>query len=190
MLRFNLAILLAEKNLKITKVSHDTGISRTTLTSIYYNYAKGIQINTLNELCMYLKTTPDNLISYIPVDIELPSTNTYDTDNFIDIKITTRNNKYDCVLDYSIQITKEYDYHEEDEYISEVTAFIGLPDYDDDNEKIFSKKTVLQETFHSLPLPFLTDLENRIAEEISNSLNLSEECAVSIIWNDGLDIQI
>ena len=69
MIRSNLAVLLAETNLKIARVSHDTGISRTTLTALSQNYCKGIQFDTLNTLCSYLNVTPSELIQYYPVDI-------------------------------------------------------------------------------------------------------------------------
>jgi DNA-binding Xre family transcriptional regulator len=71
MIKCNLAVLLAERNIKITKVSKDTGISRTTLTSLTNNYAQGIQFDTLDTLCKYLSITPDKLLlsSYVTVQL-------------------------------------------------------------------------------------------------------------------------
>lgn len=51
MIVFNLNVLMAERGLKISEVSKRTGISRTTLTSLAYNRAKGIQLETLDNLC-------------------------------------------------------------------------------------------------------------------------------------------
>lgn len=82
MLLSNLSVLLAERNLKITKVSKDTGISRTTLTSLVSNNSKGIQFDTLNELCMYLKAEPKDVFLYIPFNIKLISLNFLDKENF------------------------------------------------------------------------------------------------------------
>lgn len=65
----NLKVKLAENNLKISKVFNDTGISRSTLTSLAENQTKGIQFNTLNTLCNYLKITPGELFSYAPIEI-------------------------------------------------------------------------------------------------------------------------
>ena len=59
----NLAVLLAERNLKITKVSRDTGISRTTLTALCYDQTAGIKYDTLNTLCKYLQITPTEFSS-------------------------------------------------------------------------------------------------------------------------------
>lgn len=55
MVRCNLAKLLEERNLKITKVSKDTGISRTTLTSLAKGHSKGFSYDVLDSLCYYLK---------------------------------------------------------------------------------------------------------------------------------------
>lgn len=71
MIDSNLAVLLAERNLKITKVSRDTGISRTTLTSLCYDYSGGIKFDTLNILCKYLGITPAEFFSYSQYDYEI-----------------------------------------------------------------------------------------------------------------------
>lgn len=71
MIDSNLAVLLAERNLKITKVSRDTGISRTTLTSLCYDYSGGIKFDTLNILCKYLGVTPAEFFSYSQYDYEI-----------------------------------------------------------------------------------------------------------------------
>ncbi|MCD8050142.1 MAG: helix-turn-helix transcriptional regulator [Clostridiales bacterium] len=71
MIHCNLSVLLAERRLKISRVAADTGISRTTLTALAYNNCQGIQMNTLNSLCMYLDITPDQLLSFAPVDVSV-----------------------------------------------------------------------------------------------------------------------
>ena len=71
MIDSNLAVLLAERNLKITKVSRDTGISRTTLTALCYDHSGGIKFDTLNTLCKYLDITPAEFFSYSPFDYEI-----------------------------------------------------------------------------------------------------------------------
>lgn len=60
MVRCNLSVLMAERGLKISRIASDTGLSRTTLTALANNYSQGIQFDTLNTLCMYLNTTPEN----------------------------------------------------------------------------------------------------------------------------------
>ncbi len=67
----NLSVLLAERRLTLSRVAQDTGISRTTLTALTGRSAKGIQFDTLNTLCKYLKVTPDALFIYRPFDLSL-----------------------------------------------------------------------------------------------------------------------
>jgi len=67
----NLSVLLAERRLTLSKVSQDTGLSRTTLTALTTRAARGIQFDTLNRLCQYLRVTPDALFIYCPFDLSL-----------------------------------------------------------------------------------------------------------------------
>lgn len=64
MINNRLAILMAERLVKITDVSKATGISRTTLTSLYYKRAKGISFDVLNELCKYFKCDICDLLEH------------------------------------------------------------------------------------------------------------------------------
>lgn len=66
MLKCNLAVLLAERGLKISKVSQDTKISRTTLTALTTNRSQGIQLETLDSLCKYLHITPKDFFCFTP----------------------------------------------------------------------------------------------------------------------------
>ena len=61
MIKNNFNELMAQKKLKITRVSNDTGISRPTLTSLTRGESKGIQYDTLNTLCNYFNITPCEL---------------------------------------------------------------------------------------------------------------------------------
>lgn len=63
LIKCNLAVLLAERNLKISELSKRTGISRTTLTSLAQNQSKGIQFDTFDTLCNYLKISPNDLFT-------------------------------------------------------------------------------------------------------------------------------
>lgn len=70
MIMNNLAVLLAERQLKITKVANDTHISRTTLTALHKNESKMIQLDTVNTLCKYLETDPGNFFEFVPYDFD------------------------------------------------------------------------------------------------------------------------
>ncbi|MFR0582731.1 helix-turn-helix domain-containing protein [Limosilactobacillus mucosae] len=64
-----LKMLLSERELSITQVAKDTGLSRTTLTYMVQNNSKGIQLATLNQLCQYLHVQPKDLLEYYPFDL-------------------------------------------------------------------------------------------------------------------------
>lgn len=80
----NLAVLLAERGLKITQVSKDTGISRTTLTALTQGNAQGIQLDTMSTLCTYLQATPNDIFLSLPIEFCISSVWTEFRDCFID----------------------------------------------------------------------------------------------------------
>ena len=71
MILSRLKVLLAERNIKISKVSNDTGISRTTLTALAQNTPKGVQFDTIDVLCQYLGVKISDFFEYIPFDIDV-----------------------------------------------------------------------------------------------------------------------
>ncbi len=70
MIKNNFNELVAQRKLKITRISNDTGISRPTLNALTRDDGKGIQYDTLNTLCNYFSITPCEFFSYIPFDIQ------------------------------------------------------------------------------------------------------------------------
>ena len=58
------AALLGDRLVKITKVSQDTGISRTTLTNLYYRKSTKISFDVLNKLCEYLDCAVEDIIEF------------------------------------------------------------------------------------------------------------------------------
>lgn len=64
MIKSNLPVLLASRLLRMSDVIRDTGISRPTLTNLYYGKGKGINYDTLNKLCAYLDVTPGELLTF------------------------------------------------------------------------------------------------------------------------------
>ncbi|EME8160575.1 helix-turn-helix transcriptional regulator [Enterococcus faecium] len=62
----NLSKILGERLLKVSDVFEGTGISKTTLTDIYYQRAKNIQLDTLMKICDYLQVPLSDLIEYKP----------------------------------------------------------------------------------------------------------------------------
>lgn len=194
MIRCNLAILLAERNLKITKVSKDTGISRTTLTSLSNNYSQGIQFETINTLCDYLKITPEQLINYIPIDIMLvgSETNTLKkysslNDNELSIIlcfVTSYNNKSkDCKV-----LTKCYLNFDLEEQVNSIDIVLNLFTANDETQ---IDNSFFVNSLKKLPVPFFNDLESDIiswlVSDIESKCKISKSPKISVNWDNILN---
>lgn len=83
MILVKLSEILGRKKLKISNVITDTGVTRPTLTSLYYGNSRGINFDTLNSLCKYLGITPGELLIFYDLDI-LNIDVTFDQDVSID----------------------------------------------------------------------------------------------------------
>lgn len=57
--------ILGERLLKISKIAEETGISRTTLTNLYYRKCTGITFDTLDKLCRYLGCGIGDILEYV-----------------------------------------------------------------------------------------------------------------------------
>lgn len=77
MIYCNLAGLMANKKVNISEVSRDTKLSRTTLTALYYNEFKGIQIDTADTLCRYFNVGMDRVFIFSKYDISARVTESY-----------------------------------------------------------------------------------------------------------------
>lgn len=49
----NLSMILGQRLEKISILSQNTGLSRSTLTEMYYKRLKGVSLKTLETLCLY-----------------------------------------------------------------------------------------------------------------------------------------
>ena len=64
--RIKLAVVLAEKQMKLKELSELTGISLNNLSILKTDKAKAIRFSTLNEICKALQCQPGDIIEYIP----------------------------------------------------------------------------------------------------------------------------
>jgi len=55
--------LLGIKREKIAKVSRETGISRSTLTNLYYNKSRAISFDVVEKLCCYFSCQIGDLLT-------------------------------------------------------------------------------------------------------------------------------
>lgn len=70
MIRNRFSVLLAERELTASKVSADTGISRSTLSTLVNNSGDGVQFKTLDKICNYLEISPNDFFDYSPYILE------------------------------------------------------------------------------------------------------------------------
>lgn len=59
----NLRIILAKQRKKISDLHEDTGVSKTTLTSLYYERTKNPEVETLLKIANALNVTLDELLT-------------------------------------------------------------------------------------------------------------------------------
>lgn len=181
MIKCNLPVLLAERGLKITKVSNDTGISRTTLTSLNTDSSQGIQFDTLNKLCNYLKITPGELFLYIPYEIKI------EVEKFC-YKPNSLNNYISFYLKL-IKENKEYTtlfigYFQED--YNTINVEMNVYEVLEEEEQKISFQ-IIKKTLKNLSIQFFNDLENKIKYEILSELDfekkeVEEELRIDIDW--------
>ena len=58
----NMRVILAKKRLKVADVARETGLSKSTLTALYYERAKNPSIDTLKKVSSYLGVTLDEFL--------------------------------------------------------------------------------------------------------------------------------
>lgn len=63
-IRNKFSALLGARRIKISEVSKATGISRTTLTNLYYDRTCNITLEVVDKLCRYLGCQVSDLFEY------------------------------------------------------------------------------------------------------------------------------
>lgn len=189
MIACNLSVLLAEKNLKITTVSQETGISRTTLTALANNHSGGIQFETLNTLCAYLDTTPENIFIFSPFDFFIEDISYLEEegmdwldDYYFDIRslFNLKNKEYCTTISANVFLknklvgNKKVYTWDINLNLNEFITY-GTADETDEkikilneklNEKSKEKMILLSNTIKNLPTVLLTNIENYISNSI------------------------
>lgn len=175
MIKCNLAVLLAERGLKLTTVSNDTGISRTTLTALANNKNSGIQFDTLNTLCIYLRVKPDQFFVFVPMDIKIINSS-FIHENTISIEIEISNVKkstYFLIVDFSLAY-KEYEKKTFFNNIVDIDMEVSLPIYF--NDKIYTEENkILLYNFEKLSPIFKNELRENIVEKVISLITEREK---------------
>ncbi|WP_332649691.1 helix-turn-helix domain-containing protein [Lysinibacillus sp. 54212] len=167
MIKCNLAVLLAERNIKISELSKRTGISRTTLTALAQNQSKGIQFDTFDTLCNYLKVRPNDLFiqESLEYDFEVLGIESNTDLNINDYLVTVsaeiqhNNHLIDITFPCSLSFWTEYE---------EVRTINIKPSY----------PGVVQNLLDSIPITFKVSIEQELLDAIKAfiivELNLDE----------------
>ncbi|QFR70119.1 helix-turn-helix domain-containing protein [Companilactobacillus paralimentarius] len=71
----NLSMILGSRLISISDVSDNTGLSRTTVTDIYYKRANDFKLSTLEKICDFLQITLSELVEYEPQKIRRTNRN-------------------------------------------------------------------------------------------------------------------
>lgn len=67
-LNSNLRRLAFEKKCNISKIARKTGISRTTISSLYHQKCTGVSLTTLEKLCSFFDCGIAELLVLEPID--------------------------------------------------------------------------------------------------------------------------
>lgn len=70
MIRNRLSELLSERGLKISRVSKEVDIARSSLTSMVQNESEMIRYDAIERLCTFLNITPNEFFEYNPLAVE------------------------------------------------------------------------------------------------------------------------
>ena len=65
MLKNNLSAIMGAKRIKIYELERISGISRSTITRLYYNQTNTVSFNTIENICKALNCTPGDLFEVV-----------------------------------------------------------------------------------------------------------------------------
>ncbi|WEA41802.1 helix-turn-helix domain-containing protein [Lysinibacillus fusiformis] len=176
MIKCNLAVLLAERNIKISELSKRTGISRTTITALNQNQSKGIQFDTLDTLCNFLKIKPNDLFIQEPLEYDFKVIEIKPNDS-----LNAAHNHFELSISAEIQHKNE---------LINMTFECTVKSLVEQNEviQIFLSPTYpneIQHLFNSIPITFKVSIEQELLEVIKAALvvkiNLKEN--IEVIFN-------
>lgn len=180
MILCNLQNLLAERRINISQASRDTGISRTTITSLCTNTCQGVQLDTVNTLCKYLDVGVEQLLLFTKYDFYIRFNIPYiDVENFPQ----SAQGNFEITVKYFGRESVCYIYcdiyfHYENNCISWIEADLELGDedaYSDDNpckKDVIEENRILRKVLSDLQYPFKKWLKDEIEKKICREYDL------------------
>ena len=70
MIRCNLSVLMGRDKLRISDVVRETGLNRSTITSLYKETATRVDLPTIDRLCSLFRCQVGELFQHLPEAIE------------------------------------------------------------------------------------------------------------------------
>ena len=64
MIKCHLSKMMGERKLKIADVARDIGVHRNTITLLYYEKAKRVDLDVIDKLCKYFNCSVGDLFEY------------------------------------------------------------------------------------------------------------------------------
>lgn len=170
MIKCNLAVLLAERGLKMSDVINDTPLSKTAVRGLYYNTSKGIQFETLETICDYLNVEPGDVIKNFLFNYDI-------SDKDIDIE--------DGIITYHIGFNFD-DFF----YLYPVSISLIGPDFHELFENDFSsieiairinyEKEVKQDVLSQITTAENEKFENKLIKDYIETFNLDNHVVTSV----------
>ena len=165
MILCNLQSILTEHHTNVSKVSRDTGISRTTLTSLCSNNCQGVQLDTVNTLCKYFDIGIEKLFLFSKYDFYVRSDMPYlEIENFPQsdqggyrVIIEYSGRKVECDISCIVYL------HYKNNYINWIEVDLEL--WEDDNYQV-EENRVLRKALSELQAPFKAWLRKEIESKI------------------------
>lgn len=157
MIKCNLAVIMAERNLNMSEVAEKTGIARNTLAALYHNTGKGIQFDTLDKLCKFFGIATGDMFTYMVFNarvffIERQEDDEYGPVFSCGVNVFFQGKSIDTIIEAAVRFTSDN---------KRMTVFLNYHGAD------HAKLSVV-------PLKYLKDhVEARIVESIKKELNVS-----------------
>ncbi|TPR38589.1 helix-turn-helix domain-containing protein [Apilactobacillus micheneri] len=185
MIRNKLSELLAERNLKISRVANDIpDLSRNTINSVANNKTKMIQMDTVNLLCQYLAVEPKNFFEFLPFDISnstFISDDTYYVDSKnADVKIIDNFSLDSYIMKKSISEDRPYTSETFEFTIMTDSHYTPIPlldivdgssHFSREKENIFDPKSDMKFPLHFSVLAKDEEQEEKFKKEVLNRMS-------------------
>lgn len=176
LIRNRLADFIHERDIKIVRLSKETGISRNTITNTASNSSDMLHMNTIDKLCSYLDITPCEFFDYIPFEFEYELT----TDNEIDMEwnsnLAVNEKMFRLDHDILIDITNDKIKSKYDGYVRLESSNIVDMSVFEENTLIFKielnqkDEQELNNIFQNIPKAFIKLINKKLTNDIRTFL--------------------